>query len=635
MCGIAGILDFRAGRAEPHVLQSMCAAMRHRGPDDEGFHVEGPVGLGIRRLRIIDLERGDQPIYNEDRSVAVVLNGEIYNFPELRAELEGRGHRFASRSDTEVLVHLYEDLGTRLVERLKGMFAFALWDSRSQTLMCARDRVGKKPLYYCLDDGRLRFASELWALLQDPTIARDVDVGAINRFLAFGYVPGEQTAFARIRRLPPATVLTAQPTGISQSTYWTLDFSNKTRLSFDEAAERTRELLAEATRRRLISDVPLGAFLSGGIDSSCMVAAMSEVSSQVKTFSAAFRHAEFNEAEPARRVAQLFGTDHTELEVEADTLELMPKLARHYGQPFADPSAVPTFALAEVARQHVTVALNGDGGDEAFAGYPRYTVNAALARGEPLVRGLRPLVRFAAAHMPDGATKSDWRSRVKRAMELLSNGTEARYASWIGPLGPSWRDRLLTPEFAAAVHNDPHPEQELVDLLESSDGEVLDRMLAADIRHYLPDDLLVKVDIASMAYSLEARSPYLDHELLEFAASLPPTMKMRGRQRKRVLREAYRGVLPDQVLNRSKMGFGVPLVHWFRSEQRELPYDVLLDDEATSRGIFRTDQVRTLIAEHAAGRVDHSSRIWTLLQLEFWFREVVERRPAPMAGAAS
>ena len=628
MCGIAGKIDF-SRPVDPGLLHGMCAVMEHRGPDARGVFAADGVGLGMQRLAIIDVAGGDQPIFNEDRSIAVVMNGEIYNFRELRERLRARGHRLATRSDTEVLVHLYEDEGAGLVHRLRGMFAFAIWDARRRRLFCARDRVGKKPLFWARRGSRFWFASEVRALLEDPEIDRDIDPDAIAAYLALQYVPHPLSAFRALRKLPPASTLVVTAEGERIERYWSLDYSTKTAAPEEELVEQLRAQIREATRIRLVSEVPLGAFLSGGIDSSAVVAAMAGAMSEpVKTFSIGFSDEKFDELAYARLVARRFATDHHEFVVEPQALEIMPKLARHYGEPYADPSAIPSFYLAELTSRHVTVALNGDGGDESFAGYRRYFTNDKAAHLNWLPRPLQATAPRFASLLGDGPHNTSTRTRINRLARTLAMEPPERYATWMAAFDALRRDRLLTPAFAAEVRS--RPEDRLVRAWTASAArDRVDRMLATDVETYLPGDLLVKMDIATMAYSVEARSPFLDHHLMEFAASLPSEHKLSGISGKRLLKAALRGVVPDEVLDRPKMGFGVPLARWFRDELRELPADVLLDPRSIGRGYFRRREIEDLIREHRAGDGDHSLRIWVLLQLEMWHREVVE---APRAS---
>jgi asparagine synthase (glutamine-hydrolysing) len=587
----------------------------------------------MQRLAIIDVAGGDQPIFNEDRTVAVVMNGEIYNFPELRADLISRGHRFTTQCDTEVLVHLYEERGDEFVTALRGMFAFAVWDARKGRLLLGRDRVGKKPLLIARRGSTVWFASEMTALLQDAELDRRPNLRAIATYLALQYVPHPESAFIGVEKLPPGTTVAIDADGEVQRRYWSLDYSAPSaQATTQELEERVRSLIWDATRARLISDVPLGAFLSGGIDSSVVVAAMADqMSEPVKTFSIGFPDAEFDELPFARMVAERFSTDHHEFVVEPHALEIMPKLARHYGEPFADPSAIPSFYLAELTSHHVTVALNGDGGDESFAGYTRYVSNDMVGHLNWLPAPLRRL----APRMVDlgGGLRQGSRfgARLSRFGHALAMDPHERYAHWMSAFQSSMREQMFQPAFLEATgYWDP------ADVIAgpwkaSRATSRVDRMLETDINTYLPADLLVKMDIATMAYSVEGRSPLLDHHLMEFAASLPPEHKLRGTTGKRLLKSALRGVIPDQILDRPKMGFGVPLPRWFRTELRDLPGEMLLGSDARVHAYVKPAAIQQMIGEHHAGQADHSLRLWVLLQLELWHREVVE---PPTAGAA-
>jgi asparagine synthase (glutamine-hydrolysing) len=603
----------------------MCAGLEHRGPDSRGIHHEERAGLGIQRLRVIDLDTGDQPIYTEDRRVVVVLNGEIYNYRELRRELEGRGHVFKTHGDTEVIAHLYEDEGPACVRRLHGMFAFALWDRARQQLLLARDRVGKKPLLYALRDGVLTFASEMGALLEDGEIARDADPVALDRFLALGYVPAPLTAVRGVRKLPPAHTLVMRQGRVELERYWRLDYGRKLDgVPVPELCERIREALRTATRRRLIADVPLGAFLSGGIDSSAVVAAMAEASSEpVRTFSIGFDNEAFDELPHARQIAQMFGTRHEEFQVRADAVEIVPRIVRHYGEPFADSSAIPSFYLAEMTRRHVTVALNGDGGDESFGGYTRYVANALAGRIDRVPAALRQLIARAGSRLPEGGDISSVRSRARRLTQGLALDGAARYARYVSFFDQAQRRALYTAEFAEAI-GEADDTTITGPWAAASGTHVVDKLLEVDVATYLPDDLIAKIDIATMAHALEARSPFLDHEFMELAASIPATLKVRGREKKWILREALRGWLPDDILDRPKQGFSVPLSSWLRTDLRAWSRDVLLDRTTRERGYFDDRAVHELLASHEAGNDRAAKRVWALLMLELWHREFVD-----------
>jgi asparagine synthase (glutamine-hydrolysing) len=625
MCGICGQVRWDARGPSEALIESMCEAQRHRGPDSRGVHIDGSAGLGIQRLRVIDLDTGDQPIFNEDRSIVVVLNGEIYNFRELRAQLERSGHRFATRSDTEVIAHLYEQEGSRCVRSLQGMFALAIWDTRRRRLLLARDRVGKKPLFYSLRDGALSFASELPALLRDPEISRTLDPSALDAYFALRWIPAPHCAFAAVRKLPPASILILEEGKAKVERYWELDYSRAPSSEDErEVASQLREELRAAVRRRMISDVPLGAFLSGGIDSSGVVGAMAEESSgPVRTFSIGFTSERHNELDRARLVAERFDTDHEELVVTPDAVEILPRIVRHYGEPFADSSAIPSFYLAEMAKRQVTVVLNGDGGDESFAGYSRYLANLALDRAARLPRSLRLSLQALDRTLPPSGQIDSNRSRLQRFARATALSAPQRHASYL--IQQSTRDRrdLYTSEFREQVGEADLAAAAIEERWATSTASnMLDRMLDVDVGLYLPDDLLTKMDIATMAYSLEARSPLLDTELMEFAATLPPQLKARGGQKKIALRAALRGWIPDEILDGRKQGFTVPMAEWLRGDLKDLAYDTLLDSTAVDRAYFEPEVVRGLLDRHAAGQEDRSQTIWSLLMFELWQREI-------------
>src|SRR5829696_6785470 len=608
MCGIIGQLRPYGHHVDPQLPERMCAGLEHRGPDSRGIFRGGNVALGIQRLRVIDLATGDQPIYNEDRTVAVVLNGEIYNYRELRDELIARGHTLTTHGDTEVIAHLYEEYGVDCVERLHGMFAFALWDSRRQQGLIARDRVGKKPLLYSLRDGILSFASEMAALLADHEIPREVDREAVDAYLAHGYVPAPLTALRGVHKLPAAHTLVFHDGRVRIQRYWQLDYSAKLEgESVEELCERIRSGLLEATRKRMIADVPLGAFLSGGIDSSAVVAAMAQQSSEpVRTFSIGFDHEQFDELPHARRIAQQFGTVHEEFRVEAQAVDILPKLVRHYGEPFADSSAIPSFYLSELTRRHVTVALNGDGGDESFGGYTRYVSNALAARFDRVPAGARRAVGAALGWLPEGGDVSSARNRVRRLAGSLALDAPSRYARYMAWFDAEERRGLYTPEFADGGGS---YDAIATAWAGASGASVIDKMLQVDVETYLAGDLIPKIDIATMAYALEARSPFLDHELMQLAASIPADLKVRGSQKKWILREALRGWLPGDLLDRPKQGFSVPLSAWLRGDLRTWSREVLLDRATLDRGYFRRDAVEALLDRHTAGVDDDDQRI--------------------------
>ena len=634
MCGIAGKVSARR-RVDRELVEHMCSAIEHRGPDSRGTHLDDGVGLGVQRLRVIDLETGDQPISNEDESVVLVLNGEIYNYVELREELAERGHVFSTRSDTEVIVHLYEEVGERCLERLRGMFAFALWDVDKRRLLLARYRLGKKPLFYAHRDGDLWFGSETRAILQDPSIDRTIDFDAVDSFLHFQYVPHPLSAFAALRKLPPAHTLVWEDGEIDLRRYWKLSYRPSHAVATEaEAHELIRSELLEATRLRLRSDVPLGAFLSGGVDSSAVVAAMAkQTHGRVKTFTIGFDVESYDETRHAREVAELFDTEHHELRVEPHAMEVLPRLVWHYGEPFADSSAIPSWYLAELTRRHVTVALNGDGGDESFAGYTRYVGNRVVDRLAALPLPLRRALRAPISLVGPNASESSVRSRADRLSRAALMAPYDRYAMWVAYFSEQQRSELYTPELRAAL-GDRRTAPSVIrgPWLASDARDEVNRLLDVDVETYLPGDLLVKMDIASMAHSLEVRSPLLDHVFMERMAGLPGAWKLQGRTTKKLLKDAVRPWIPSHILDRPKWGFGVPIADWFRGELRDLPRDVLLDETAVRRGFFRRERVSALIDEHVSGSRDHAYKLWALIQLELWLRTFVDTAaPAPVA----
>jgi asparagine synthase (glutamine-hydrolysing) len=619
MCGIAGIARQDGAPVDPMRLRRMTDALTHRGPDSSGEYLGDGIGLGVRRLRIIDLVTGDQPIANEDETVWTVFNGEIYNFQALRDRLVSRGHRFRTTSDTEVVVHAYEEFGDAFVSELRGMFALAVWDSRRRRLLLARDRLGKKPLLYSERDGELVFASEMQALATDPEPVREVDLGALGDYLSYGYVPGPATIFRGVRKLPPAHVLTWEQGTTSLKRYWDLRYTPKLEVSEAEALAELERRLDEAVRLRLIADVPLGALLSGGVDSSVVVALMARHSNAVRTFSIGFEDKAYDELAHAKRVAQRYETDHLEYVVREDAAAVLPTLVRHYGEPYADSSAIPTFHVSRIARGHVTVALNGDGGDEAFAGYDRF-------RAMRLAAGLRPFEMGGLTHaVSRTATKllpaGRMRTRAARFLDGAFLPEPARYAYWISAISPETVQALVMPELARAFAAARSYKVERILESNAALGPV-DRLLATDVETYLVDDLLAKMDIASMANSLETRSPLLDQEVVEFAALLPEELKVGPRfEQKYLLKKLARTLIPIENIERPKMGFAVPVGKWLRADLKEMAHDALFSDRSRARGYFREDPLRRLWDEHQKGSADHARPIWTLLMLELWHRE--------------
>ena len=631
MCGIAGLVDFDGAHAPESLVRAMCAALAHRGPDDEGVMAiprqaaphEPRAILGNRRLSIIDVAGGHQPIGNEDGSIWVVQNGEIYNFEALRARLEASGHKFATHSDTEILVHLYEEMGDEFVRELDGMFALALWDDRRKRLLLARDRFGKKPLLYADVGGRLSFGSEFQAILADPSIRRDIDYDALDEYLSFMSIPAPLSIYRQIRKLPPASILVRDAAGTRVSRYWSLQYLPKLEIDEEEAALEVRRLLTGAVRKRLISEVPLGAFLSGGVDSSAVVAIMAGlIGDRVKTFSIGFDDPRFNELPHARRIAQRYGCDHHEFEVRPRAIEVLPTLVQNYGEPYADSSAIPSFYLAKLTRQHVTVALNGDGGDEAFAGYGWHLGSRLAERwqrvplplrriGEQIAKGLAPLSSHRRSPI----------ARLSRFMSAASGPRAARYRHWLS---------VFTADMKAELYASPrrHPDPIEAIFAAAPALDPVDAMLRADVEWYLPTDLLVKMDIATMANSLEARSPFLDWHLAEFAARLPSTFKVKGHTSKYILKKAVADLVPADNMHRPKQGFAVPVGPWCRGELKDFLADHILSTRFAARGLFKPAAVQRLFDDHQRGAGDHAHHLWTLLMLELWFRQFIDQAPA-------
>jgi asparagine synthase (glutamine-hydrolysing) len=632
VCGIAGAIWTNPERAiSLPVLERMTSEIRHRGPDDQGLYhtdyrlrppydAQPGIALGHRRLSIIDLAGGHQPLANEDNTVWVVFNGEIYNYVDLRRRLEGSGHKFRTDSDTETIVHLYEDEGPDCFSHLAGMFSIAIWDSVKRRLVLGRDRLGKKPLVYRAEPGRLTFASELKSLLQVPGAPRDIDPSAIDEYLTYQYIPHPNTIFKGYKKLPPGHVAVWHDDRMEVRPYWQPDFTAERAISEADAAERVRELLTSAVQTRLRSDVPLGAFLSGGIDSSLIVALMQQQAGErVKTFTIGFPIAEYDESSYAERVAQHIGTDHRTLRVEPDAVKILPQLAYHYDEPFADSSAVPTWYVSQLTREHVTVALSGDGGDELFAGYSRYR---AVALGDwfdqiPLVR------QFVASPLwqsvPSSAKQKSKLRQFKRFASSLTLGPERRYIDWISIFNETRRAELYNEEFVTQLPNSDPAGFLLTNWKRTKGRDAVTAASLTDLVTYLPCDLMTKVDIASMAHGLEVRAPFLDHRLVEFAASLPARLKYRRGKGKWLLQRAFGDLVPAEVWQRPKMGFGVPLDHWFRNELRPLMRETLLEGESTRRW-FRREAVEQLIVDHEERRFDHSARLWALVMLELWLQ---------------
>ena len=625
MCGIAGkVYADRQRQVEESLLRSMCRAIVHRGPDDEGIYRQGPVGLGMRRLNVIDLEGGHQPMSNEDGSLWIVFNGEIYNYRQLRRELEGQGHVFRTHSDTETILHLYEDRGVGCLQALRGMFAFALWDAKEQCLMLARDRLGKKPLYYADVGGGLTFGSEISALMCDPAVPRALDLQAIDEYLTYLFIPCPRSIFQSIRKLPPASYALYTNGGLQTHPYWSPGVGpTRPERQEEEYLEELASLLREAVSLRMISDVPLGAFLSGGLDSSLIVALMSEVAQvPVETFSVGFNEATFSELKHAKVVANRLGTHHHEYVVDYNIRELLPSLVEHFGEPFADSSAVPMYYLSRIARQHVTVALSGDGADELFAGYRRYFGRrmAGWYNRWPWWAG-RGALEYLGGRLPDppvyyGSSK---RKKLKRFLEYAASLRENEQMSWEFFFSGEEKRCLYSEKFADSIRNGTLGP---AGLKGKGVTDPISAMLAKDLRIYLPDDILTKVDRMSMACSLEVRAPFLDHLVAEFALDLPLKYKLRGSQGKYLLRRLGRKLLPENTVARPKQGFTVPLAAWFRGPLRGWVHDILLAPGAAVHEFFEPQALRRMVETNDRQR-DMSQQLWALLVLEVWHQEVL------------
>ncbi len=650
MCGICGEIGLNRGvKAEP--IRRMCKVLTHRGPDDEGMvfikdshclEMKKPfelplgqdgfeVGLGHRRLSIIDLsEAAHQPMCNENGKVWIVFNGEIYNFQEIRERLVKKGHLFKSKSDTEVILHAYEEWGVECLNHFRGMFAFAIWDLKLRRLFMARDRLGKKPLVYFHQNGHFAFASEIKALLQVPGVERRVNINALHHYLTYQYVPSPDTIFEGIKKLPPAHYLLYERDGnIKIVRYWRLHFPSiqKTHSDLQELSDRIRAELEESVKLRLISDVPLGAFLSGGIDSSIVVGIMAKLSSKpVQTFSIGFEEKEFDELSYARILSDHFSTEHHEFIVKPDAVETLPKLVWHYNEPFADSSAIPTYYVSNLTKDFVKVVLTGDAGDENFGGYPRYLRSQWVACftkiPEKLRRDLLPnLIRaFSTLHWREKTL-----NRLSDFMESLSIDQAKNYAEQIKVFNAKEKEDIYSEAFRRSVEEIDPLDFLINKFEESATKDFLEQLLYVDINSYLPEDLLVKMDIATMANSLEARVPFLDHQLMEFIATIPPRLKLKGTVTKYILKQAFSDFLPHPILTRGKMGFGVPVSRWFRNELKEYVHEILLDSRTLNRGYFKRKGVERLIDDHIALRYDHSAKIWALLFLEIWFRVFIDK----------
>ena len=608
----------------------MNGVIAHRGPDSDGFYLDGPVGLAARRLSIIDLDTGHQPISNEDGSVWLVFNGEIYNYKQLRSDLEGKGHRFRTATDTETIVHLYEEYGLRCVDSLRGMFAFALWDHAQKRLLLARDRLGKKPLYYATYDGALLFGSELKCLLQYPGFPRRANLPAIDHYLSLQYVPDPLSAFRDVQKLPPAHLLTWQGGKVRVERYWQLNYEPKLTANPRDLEEELLDRLQESVRLRLVSDVPLGVHLSGGIDSSVVTALTARLSGgAVKTFSIGFEEERFSELPYARAVAQQYATDHHEFLLRfADLPQLIERLVRCFDEPFADPSAIPLYLLAQKTREHVTVALNGDGGDELFAGYVRHRLDryADVYGRMPrlLTHTVMPALLRRLPYRLDRPGDKNWLAGLRLLNHAALTSPKANFLRWTSYFGDPLKRELWREDAAGELGDRRSTEEWLSEIFDEAQAtRPLDRTLSADTSAYLAGDLLVKADRMTMAHSLEARSPFLDHEFQSWAARLPDWCKLNGRIHKFLLKRACAAILPARILERGKQGFGIPLGAWLRGPLSSWAQDRLLRPQANIHGYMKREVVSRLFDDHVCGRANNANRLWALIMLELWLEEYI------------
>ncbi len=628
MCGICGFVYPHGDHPiDEMLLRKMCTVIAHRGPDDEGYYTDERAALGMRRLSIIDLVTGDQPVANEDESLWLVFNGEIYNYRILHAELEKKGHRFATRSDTEVIVHAYEEYGDRCVEKFNGMFAFALWDTRREKLLIARDHLGIKPLYYWVGGDGLVFGSELKCLVAHPLVPTEIDLVALDQFLTLEYIPSPRTIFKEVRKLPPGHLLIYEGGEVRVQQYWDVPVRDVPQ-DEDTAAEMLRELIDEAVRIQLMSDVPLGAFLSGGIDSSTVVAAMARSSdAAVKTFSIGFDDATYNELPYARGVARRYATDHTEEILQPEIADLAERLLRHLDEPFGDFSIFPTYLVSQVARQKVKVVLSGDGGDELFGGYDTYVAQAMDSLYRYLPKRLRQDILPALfARIPPRPEKKGLINKAKRFIEGASLPDSLQHTRWMMFMTQADKADLYTPEMRAALNGDSSAAIMESYFANRAGFSPLSQQQYVDIKTYLVDDILTKVDRMSMAVSLEARVPLLDYRIVELAVNLPARMKLYRGQTKRILKKAMADRLPEAVLTKPKQGFSIPLKNWLRAELKPMMLDLLSSESIFRRGLFSAETIAAWIDEHLNGEANHSHRLWALMVFELWNRQVLDAR---------
>jgi asparagine synthase (glutamine-hydrolysing) len=642
MCGIAGWVNLETTKStQDHseaILHSMCERIVHRGPDSEGLWMDDQVALGMRRLSIIDLKTGDQPVFSEDKSIVVMMNGELYNYREVRADLEKRGHEFTTQSDTEILPHLYEEYGENLLDHVNGMYAFSLWDTRKKKLIIARDRFGEKPLYYGVFDGKLIYASEPKAMLAHPSVTAELDLNALRHYLSFDYIPAPMSIYKGIYKLPAAHLLTVGNGEVKTRRYWDLSWSvpgtvdsvpangrygtlpaSHVSASFANVADDLKDLLSDAVRMRLVSDVPLGILLSGGIDSSTVAAfAVQHATERVKTFSIGFEEDSFDESKYARQVATHLNTEHYEDKLSAERAgDLISEIGTWLDEPMSDGSLIPMYLLARFVRKHVTVALGGDGGDELFAGYPMYYAHKVAAKYLALPAFLRSLIEPAINALPVSTNNLSFDYKAKRFVRAAKYDDLTRHHSWFGSFSIGQHEALLSADVVAATNGDIYSGvRELVSA--SNAKNVIEQMQYADINYYLAEDILTKVDRAAMAVSLETRAPFLDPRIGQFAASIPVEYKLKGNKGKYILKKAVEDLLPKAILQRPKKGFGIPIAEWLKCRLNPLMHDMLAPERLKQQGLFDADYVQRLIKEHETGAASHHKELWTLLVFELW-----------------
>jgi asparagine synthase (glutamine-hydrolysing) len=617
MCGICGIISSdNSYPVQKNLLGAMCDVITHRGPDEEGYYIDGGIGLGMRRLKIIDLSTGSQPIFNEDKSVVVVFNGEIYNFLELRNSLIQKGHTFFSSSDTEVIVHLYEDHGDKFLDHLNGMFGIALWDIKRRKLILARDRMGEKPLYFTKKDDVLIFGSELKSVLCFPNLGREINNEAIYHYFSFNYIPTPLTIYKNINKLAPGECLTFKDNKITINKYWSLSSAKQIEIKDEhEVAEELHKQLVNSIKMRLISDVPLGAFLSGGIDSSIMVALMSQISSTpVKTFSVGLENDQQSELPFARQVAKKYATDHHELIASPNAIDLIDQVLWHFDEPFGDSSALPTFLLSQLIRQHVTVAISGDGGDELFGGYERYQRILARTSTIKTPKYIRHLLsKTIGAGLPFGA----------KGKALLQSLQYCDYDFFTIGTSEELKGQLFSKDFLSSLGS--ITSKDIADLAFLPNHSLLQQCINFDIKYYLPDDILTKVDRMSMAASLETRAPFLDHNVVEFASSIPDNLKIKNNITKYILKNTFKDLLPEAIFTRSKSGFSIPLEDWFRKELKEMLQTNLSPKQLDETGVFAPHFVNTILDQHFSGKRNHKRLIWMILTFQLWHEQCYKR----------